>query len=175
MQQSSSQRLLRSMARRPHVLTWPRPRPVLLLLCSPAQVVEGVDILIVRELTGGIYFGSPKARGARALWQRAAERCGGPGLPRRAADRGALSRPVCIPSQGIEERDGQRVGYNTMVYSESEVDRIARVAFEAARKRGGKLCSVEKSNVLEVGGLAWGRKGVALAGAWPVVLPSPAR
>ena len=75
------------------------------------EVVEGVDILIVRELVGGIYFGQPR---------------------------------------GIEERNGERVGFNTDVYSESEVDRIARVAFEAARKRGGKLCSVEKSNVLEV-------------------------
>lgn len=75
------------------------------------EVVEGVDILIVRELVGGIYFGQPR---------------------------------------GIEERNGERVGYNTDVYSESEVERIARVAFEAARKRSGRLCSVEKSNVLEV-------------------------
>mmetsp|Transcript_5140 Transcript_5140/g.14726 ORF Transcript_5140/g.14726 Transcript_5140/m.14726 type:complete len:396 (+) Transcript_5140:70-1257(+) len=75
------------------------------------EVVEGVDILIVRELVGGIYFGEPR---------------------------------------GIEERNGERVGYNTDIYSESEVQRIARVAFEAARKRGGKLCSVDKANVLEV-------------------------
>jgi hypothetical protein len=48
---------------------------------------------------------------------------------------------------------GERTGFNTDIYSESEVDRIARVAFDAARKRGKRLCSVEKSNVLEVGGL----------------------
>jgi 3-isopropylmalate dehydrogenase len=75
------------------------------------EVVEGVDIMIVRELVGGIYFGEPR---------------------------------------GIEERNGERVGYNTDIYSESEVERIARVAFEAARKRSKRLCSVEKSNVLEV-------------------------
>lgn len=75
------------------------------------EVVEGVDILIVRELVGGIYFGGPR---------------------------------------GIEVRNGERVGFNTDVYSESEVERIARVAFEAARKRGGRLCSVDKANVLEV-------------------------
>lgn len=75
------------------------------------EVVEGVDILIVRELVGGIYFGQPR---------------------------------------GIEERNGERVGYNTDVYSESEVERIAHVAFQAAQKRQGRLCSVEKSNVLEV-------------------------
>lgn len=75
------------------------------------EVVEGVDILIIRELVGDIYFGQPR---------------------------------------GIEERNGEKVGFNTAIYSESEVERIARVAFEAARKRGKKLCSVEKSNVLEV-------------------------
>jgi isocitrate/isopropylmalate dehydrogenase len=50
---------------------------------------------------------------------------------------------------GTNEK-GERIGFNTDVYSESEVERIARVAFEAARKRGKRLCSVEKSNVLEV-------------------------
>ncbi len=76
------------------------------------EVVEGVDIMVVRELTGGIYFGKPK---------------------------------------GIFETEtGEKRGVNTMVYSESEIERIGRVAFEAARKRGGKLCSVDKSNVLEV-------------------------
>ena len=74
------------------------------------EVVSGLDIMIVRELTGGIYFGQPR---------------------------------------GIEERDGQRVGFNTYVYSESEIERIGRVAFEMASKRGGKLCSVDKANVLE--------------------------
>jgi len=76
------------------------------------EVVEGVDIMIVRELTGGIYFGSPRGFGTN--------------------------------------EKGDRIGYNTMVYSEPEVDRIARVAFEIAQKRKGELCSVEKSNVLEV-------------------------
>ncbi|WP_192036716.1 3-isopropylmalate dehydrogenase [Halomonas sp. YLGW01] len=74
------------------------------------EVVSGLDIMIVRELTGGIYFGQPR---------------------------------------GIEERDGQRVGFNTYVYSEAEIERIGRVAFEMASKRGGKLCSVDKANVLE--------------------------
>ena len=76
------------------------------------EVVSGLDILIVRELTGGIYFGQP--RGVRTL------------------------------------ENGERQGYNTYVYSESEIRRIGKVAFEAAQKRGGKLCSVDKANVLEV-------------------------
>ncbi|WP_211828232.1 3-isopropylmalate dehydrogenase [Kistimonas asteriae] len=76
------------------------------------EVVSDLDILIVRELTGGIYFGEP--RGIRTL------------------------------------DNGERQGYNTYVYSESEIRRIGRVAFEAARKRGGRVCSVDKSNVLEV-------------------------
>ncbi|TBW54743.1 3-isopropylmalate dehydrogenase [Marinobacter halodurans] len=76
------------------------------------EVVSGLDILIVRELTGGIYFGQP--RGVREL------------------------------------ENGERQGYNTYVYSESEIRRIGRVAFEAAQQRGGKLCSVDKCNVLEV-------------------------
>jgi 3-isopropylmalate dehydrogenase len=75
-----------------------------------AEVVTGLDILIVRELTGDIYFGEPR---------------------------------------GIEQRNGQRVGYNTMIYNEGEIRRIARVAFGAARKRNRKLCSVDKMNVLE--------------------------
>src|SRR3954464_5639341 len=75
-----------------------------------AEVVAGLDILIVRELTGDIYFGQPK---------------------------------------GIREKGGEREGFDTMLYSESEVRRIARVGFEAARKRSRKLCSVDKANVLE--------------------------
>jgi len=74
------------------------------------ELVENLDLLIVRELTGGIYFGQPR---------------------------------------GIEIRDGERVGVNTEVYSESEIARIARSAFEAARLRGKRLCSVDKENVLE--------------------------
>ncbi|MFT5719885.1 MAG: 3-isopropylmalate dehydrogenase [Motiliproteus sp.] len=76
------------------------------------EIVAGLDILIVRELTGGIYFGQP--RGIRVL------------------------------------ENGERQGYNTYVYCESEIRRIARVAFESARKRGKKVCSVDKANVLEV-------------------------
>lgn len=75
------------------------------------EVVAGLDLLIVRELTGDIYFGEPR---------------------------------------GIELRDGERVGFNTAVYSESEIERIARVGFEAAMKRDRRLCSVDKANVLEV-------------------------
>ena len=74
------------------------------------ELVAGLDIMIVRELTGDIYFGQPR---------------------------------------GIETRDGERVGYNTMIYSESEIRRIGKVAFEIARKRNRKLCSVDKMNVLE--------------------------
>ena len=75
------------------------------------EVVAGLDILIVRELTGDIYFGEP--RGIRTL------------------------------------ENGEREGYNTMKYSESEIRRIAKIAFEAAQKRNKKLCSVDKANVLE--------------------------
>ena len=77
------------------------------------DVVRGLDIMIVRELTGGLYFGEPR---------------------------------------GIEElADGTRRGVNTQVYTSPEIERVARVAFELARKRSGKLCSVEKSNVMESG------------------------
>lgn len=76
------------------------------------EVVSGLNIMIVRELTGGIYFGQP--RGVRTL------------------------------------DNGERQGYNTLVYKESEVKRIAQVAFDIARKRGSKVCSVDKANVLEV-------------------------
>jgi 3-isopropylmalate dehydrogenase len=76
------------------------------------EIVEGVDIMVVRELTGGIYFGKPKGIFATET--------------------------------------GEKRGVNTMVYSESEIERIGRVAFETARKRSGKLCSVDKANVLEV-------------------------
>jgi 3-isopropylmalate dehydrogenase len=74
------------------------------------EVVAGLDLLIVRELTGDIYFGEPK---------------------------------------GIRERAGEREGFDTMRYRESEIRRIARVAFEAARKRTKRVCSVDKANVLE--------------------------
>ncbi|MGD8274543.1 MAG: 3-isopropylmalate dehydrogenase [Thiohalocapsa sp.] len=75
------------------------------------EVVAGLDILIVRELTGGIYFGRPR---------------------------------------GIETlSSGERRGINTLVYTESEIDRICRVAFDLAMKRGKRVCSVDKANVLE--------------------------
>nr|WP_199309130.1 MULTISPECIES: 3-isopropylmalate dehydrogenase [unclassified Limnothrix] len=94
------------------------------------EVVEGTDIMVVRELTGGIYFGQPR---------------------------------------GIfEGENGEKRGVNTMVYSESEVDRIARVAFETAKRRGSKLCSVDKSNVLEVSQL-WRDRVTAVAADYPDV------
>jgi 3-isopropylmalate dehydrogenase len=76
------------------------------------EVVSGLDIMIVRELTGGIYFGQP--RGVRTL------------------------------------ENGEREGFNTLVYRESEIERIGRSAFEIARKRSRRVCSVDKANVLEV-------------------------
>ncbi|MES9957623.1 MAG: 3-isopropylmalate dehydrogenase [Sedimenticola sp.] len=76
------------------------------------EVVAGLDMMIVRELTGGIYFGEP--RGVREL------------------------------------ENGEKQGYNTLVYRESEVDRIVRVAMDIAMKRGKRVCSVDKANVLEV-------------------------
>lgn len=94
------------------------------------EVVSGLDILIVRELTGGIYFGEP--RGIRTL------------------------------------ENGEREGYNTYVYSESEIERIGRLAFESARKRDGRLCSVDKSNVLEVT-ILWREVMDSLAPEYPDV------
>ena len=77
------------------------------------EVIKGLDIVIVRELTGGIYFGEPR---------------------------------------GIETLpDGGRRGFNTQSYTTAEIRRVARVAFELAEKRGGKLCSTEKANVMESG------------------------
>jgi 3-isopropylmalate dehydrogenase len=76
------------------------------------DVVAGLDIMIVRELTGGIYFGQP--RGIRTL------------------------------------ENGEKEGFNTLVYRESEIERIGRSAFEIARKRNKRVCSVDKANVLEV-------------------------
>jgi 3-isopropylmalate dehydrogenase len=76
-----------------------------------ADVVAGLDLMIVRELTGGIYFGQP--RGVRTL------------------------------------DNGEKQGFNTLVYKESEIQRIGKVAFDIARKRQGRVCSVDKANVLE--------------------------
>jgi len=75
------------------------------------NVIKGLDILIVRELTGGIYFGEPR---------------------------------------GVVEDQKPNYAFNTMIYNEDEIRRIAKIAFESAQKRNGKLCSVEKANVLEV-------------------------
>lgn len=92
-------------------------RPALLLpelagacLLRADVAAKGLDLIVIRELTGDVYFGEPR---------------------------------------GVEIRDGQRTGFNTMVYTEDEIRRIAVVAFETARQRRKKVCSVEKSNVLE--------------------------
>ena len=87
------------------------------------EVVAGLDIMIVRELTGGVYFGEPR---------------------------------------GIEDLgDGERRGVNTQVYTTSEINRVGRVAFELARQRSNRVCSVEKSNVME-SGLMWRQDITAL-------------
>lgn len=75
------------------------------------ELVSGLDMMILRELTSGLYFGEPR---------------------------------------GIEERNGVRTGFNTMVYSEPEIERIAQRGFQIAMQRGKRLCSVDKMNVLEV-------------------------
>jgi len=93
------------------------------------EVVAGLDIMIVRELTGDVYFGQPR---------------------------------------GIEVRNGERVGFNTMLYAESEVRRVAHVAFGIAMKRGKKLCSVEKANVLECSEL-WKEVVIEVAKEYPEV------
>lgn len=111
-----------------------RPAKILpqLIDASPLkrEVVEGVDIMVVRELTGGIYFGQPKGIFATET--------------------------------------GEKRGVNTMAYTETEIDRIGRVAFETARKRAGKLCSVDKANVLEVSQL-WRDRMIQLAQDYPDV------
>jgi 3-isopropylmalate dehydrogenase len=79
---------------------------------------------------------------------------------------------LCLPLQGFGTNEkGERIGFNTDVYSESEVERIARVAFEAAQKRQKRLCSVEKSNVLEV--RAWVAEATAAAAAAAVAFGWP--
>lgn len=95
-----------------------------------AEVVAGLDLMIVRELTGGIYFGQP--RGIRKL------------------------------------ESGERQGFNTLVYSESEIERIGRVAFDTAMKRDKRLCSVDKANVLECTEL-WREVMSGLANEYPQV------
>ena len=94
------------------------------------EIISGLDIMIVRELTGDIYFGKP--------------------------------RGISINANGEEE------GFNTMRYSTSEIERIAHVAFKAASKRSRKLCSVDKSNVLEATEL-WKRVVISVANDYPDV------
>lgn len=94
------------------------------------EIVEGVDMMVVRELTGGVYFGEPK---------------------------------------GIFTTEtGEKRGVNTMAYTESEIDRIAKVGFETARKRRKQLCSVDKANVLEVSQL-WRDRVTAMSADYPDV------
>ena len=95
-----------------------------------SDIVSGLDIMIVRELTGGIYFGQP--RGIR------------------------------------KSDDGEREGYNTMLYGEAEVERIVRSACEIAMKRKARLCSVDKANVLEVSEL-WREVATRVALYYPQV------
>src|SRR5690606_7220270 len=93
------------------------------------EIVSGLDLLIVRELTGDIYFGQPR---------------------------------------GLRMVDGEREGYDTMHYRESEIARIAHVGFKAARKRGNRLCSVDKANVLETSQL-WREVVTAIGKEYPDV------
>ncbi|HIC45475.1 MAG TPA: 3-isopropylmalate dehydrogenase [Methylophaga aminisulfidivorans] len=92
------------------------------------EVVAGLDLMIVRELTGGIYFGQP--RGIRTL------------------------------------DNGEKQGFNTLVYRESEINRIGKVAFDIAAKRQGRVCSVDKANVLESTEL-WRETMTTLSKAYP--------
>ncbi|XP_054782813.1 3-isopropylmalate dehydrogenase 2, chloroplastic-like [Prosopis cineraria] len=94
------------------------------------ETVEGVDLMVVRELTGGIYFGKPRGIGTN--------------------------------------ESGEETGFNTEIYAAHEIDRIARFAFEIARKRHGKLCSVDKANVLEAS-MFWRRRILAMAQYYPGV------
>ena len=89
------------------------------------EVVRGLDIMIVRELTAGVYFGEPR---------------------------------------GEEVRDGVRYGFDTQIYSQPEIERVARVAFDLAKKRKNKVTSVEKANVME-SGVFWREIVTALHGA----------
>jgi 3-isopropylmalate dehydrogenase len=93
------------------------------------EVIEGVDLMVVRELTGGVYFGTPKGR---------------------------------------VEADGHVRAFNTMAYSDYEIDRIARVGFDLATQRGGRLCSVDKANVLDVSQL-WRDRVEAIHADYPAV------
>jgi len=110
-----------------------RPVKIIPALASAStlkpEVIEGVDLVVVRELTGGVYFGTPKGR---------------------------------------VEAEGHVRAFNTMAYSDFEIDRIAKVGFDLARQRGGKLCSVDKANVLDVSQL-WRDRVEAIAADYPGV------
>ena len=93
------------------------------------EVIEGVDLMVVRELTGGVYFGTPKGR---------------------------------------VEAEGRVRAFNTMAYFDDEIERIAKVAFELAVARSGRLCSVDKANVLDVSQL-WRDQVTAMAADYPAV------
>ena len=95
----------------------------------PDIIGQGLDIMVVRELTGGAYFGEPR---------------------------------------GETVVNGERASFNTMIYSESEIERIVRVACEIARKRSGRLCSVDKANVLDVSRL-WREVAIRTAAEYPDV------
>lgn len=111
-----------------------RPAQILPQLLNASSlkpdVVDGVDIMVVRELTGGIYFGQPK---------------------------GVFTM-----------ESGEKRGVNTMAYTEGEIDRIGRVAFDTARQRRQKLCSVDKANVLDVSQL-WRERMILLSTEYPDV------
>lgn len=94
------------------------------------EVVSGLDLMIIRELTGDIYFGEPRGRRTNSA--------------------------------------GEAEGFDTMLYSTAEIERIARVGFEIARKRGRKLCSVDKANVLDTS-ILWREVVSALGASYPDV------
>ncbi|HCT85724.1 MAG TPA: 3-isopropylmalate dehydrogenase [Candidatus Margulisbacteria bacterium] len=96
---------------------------------KPEVIGKGIDIMVVRELTSGVYFGVPK---------------------------------------GEEIRNGERVAYNTMMYSESEIRRVTKLSFEIAMQRGKKLCSVDKANVLDVSQL-WRDVVIEVSKNYPAV------
>lgn len=98
-----------------------------------ASVVEGVDLLVVRELLGDVYFGEPRGRG--------------------------------------KDREQEEYAYNTMRYSRTEIERVARVAFQMARQRRGRVVSVDKANVLETG-LFWREVVTRVQGEFPDVVLS---
>ena len=116
------------------------------------ELVEGLDLMILRELTGGIYFGEPRGIEVREPMNLGGV-VGGQGV-------GQLGK---APAGGAE-----RYGFNTMVYAESEIRRIAVRGFEIARQRGGRLCSVDKANVLEVSEL-WREVVTAVGEGYPDV------